>query len=451
MSEDTAAIRLCGVSKKYPIYARNLDRVIEALHPLRRQYHHDFWALRDVDLEVRRGETLGILGVNGSGKSTLLQIICAILQPTAGTVEVRGRIAALIELGAGFNPELTGRQNAEMNCMISGLSSRATRDALPDIESFADIGEFFDQPVNTYSSGMFMRVAFSTAVHVDPEILVIDEALAVGDARFQQKCFRKFREFQDAGKTILLVTHDRFTVPRLCSGAVMLNGGRVVGRGEPRLIADLYSRFLQLGEQAFAAAPDSAAASGPAAGSGAGAVEGPPSLEPRAIAAAVDWESDSAGTDWCERNPTYNRNEVRFGQGGAAVIDYRIRCGDRINPADVRAGSELELIIRVRYDDAVDAPLVGFTFRTTDGVVVAGTHSGWLGRQLASRAAGEIADYRFVVRAHFAPGNWFVDLSVARDEATMLDTREAVVHLTVWSPQRQVGMTHVECVMDELR
>ena len=445
MSEDTAAIRLCGVSKKYPIYARNLDRVIEALHPRRRQYHHDFWALRDVNLEVARGETLGILGVNGSGKSTLLQIICSILQPSSGTVEVRGRIAALIELGAGFNPELTGRQNAEMNCMISGLSGRATREVLPAIESFADIGEFFDQPVNTYSSGMFMRVAFSTAVHVDPEILVIDEALAVGDARFQQKCFRKFREFQDAGKTILLVTHDRFTVPRLCSGAVMLNGGRVVGRGEPRVVTDLYSRFLTLGEQAFAAEPDRVAESG------AGGADSRPSVEPLAIATAADWESDAAGADRCERNPTYNRNEVRFGQGGAAVIDYRIRCGDEINPANVRAGSELELIVRVRYDDAVDAPLVGFTFRTTEGVVVAGTHSAWLGRQLISRAAGEIADYRFVIRAHFAPGNWFVDLSVARDEATMLDTREAVVHLTVWSPQRQVGMAYVECVMDELR
>jgi lipopolysaccharide transport system ATP-binding protein len=442
MSEDTAAIRLCGVSKKYPIYARNLDRVIEAFHPLRRKYHHDFWALRDVDLEVRRGETLGILGVNGSGKSTLLQIICSILQPSSGSVEVHGRIAALIELGAGFNPELTGRQNAEMNCMISGLSRRATRDVLPDIESFADIGEFFDQPVNTYSSGMFMRVAFSTAVHVDPEILVIDEALAVGDARFQQKCFRKFREFQDAGKTILLVTHDRFTVPRLCTGAVMLNSGRVVGRGEPRVITDLYSRFLTLGEQAFAAAPDRA---------GTGGADARPAVEPPTVAAAVDWDSDSSGADRCERNPTYNRNEVRFGQGGAAVVDYRIRCGNKINPADVRAGSELELIVRVRYDDAADAPLVGFTFRTAEGIVVAGSHSGWLGRQLDSRAAGEIADYRFVMRAHLAPGNWFVDISVARDEATMLDTREAVVHLTVWSPQRQVGMAHVECVMDEIR
>ena len=274
---------------------------------------------------------------------------------------------------------------------------------------------------------------------------MIDEALAVGDARFQQKCFRKFREFQDAGKTILLVTHDRFTVPRLCSGAVMLNGGRVVGRGEPRVVTDLYSRFLTLGEQALSAAPAGAGESG------AGGADGKPSVEPPATAAAADWELDAAGADLCARNPTYNRNEVRYGQGGATVIDYRIRCGDKINPAEVRAGAELELIVRVRYDAAADAPLAGFTIRTAEGVVVAGTHSGWLGRQLASRAAGEVADYRFVLRAHLAPGNWFVDLSVARDEATMLDTREAVVHLTVWSPQRQVGMTYVECVMDELR
>lgn len=440
MSAHDCAIRLAGVSKKYAIFQRNSHRVLEALHPLRKQYHRDFWALREVDLEVMRGQTLGILGVNGSGKSTLLQIICSILQPSAGTVDVRGRVSALIELGAGFNPELTGRQNAELNCMISGLAAREVRTKLPDIEAFADIGEFFEQPVKIYSSGMFMRVAFATAVHVDPEILVVDEALAVGDARFQQKCFRKFREFQDAGKTILLVTHDRHAVPRLCNAAIMLNDGRIVERGEPRRVTDRYSRFLQLGDQALS--DDAADAGREPPGEG---------VAPPALPASADWDADTSGADRCTANPTYNRNESRFGQGGAAVIDYRLRCADETNPSDIRSGSQLELIVRVRFDRDVPAPLAGFTFRTAEGIVVAGTHSGWLGAPMRARQAGEIADYRFSVRAHLAPGNWFVDLAVAENEATILDTREAVIHLTLWSPQRQVGLAYVECVADEVR
>src|SRR6185295_5992911 len=179
----------------------------------------------------------------------LLQIICSILQPTTGTVEVRGRVAALIELGAGFNPALSGRENAELNCTIMGLGAKEVREKLPLIEAFADVGEFFEQPVKTYSSGMFMRVAFATAVHVDPEILVIDEALAVGDARFQQKCFRKFRDFQEAGKTIILVTHDRTAVPRLCSMGVLLNRGRLLQVGAPKEITDRYSYLLTHGDE----------------------------------------------------------------------------------------------------------------------------------------------------------------------------------------------------------
>ena len=194
---DSIAIRIENLSKKYRLFASPRARLKEALHPFGKKYHREFWALKDVSFEVPKGQTLGILGRNGSGKSTLLQIIASVLQPTEGRVEVNGRVSAMLELGAGFNPEFTGRANVMFIGTLMGFSEADMRERLPAIEAFADIGEFIDQPVKTYSTGMFARLAFAAAINVDPDILVVDEILAVGDARFQQKCFRKFQEFQE--------------------------------------------------------------------------------------------------------------------------------------------------------------------------------------------------------------------------------------------------------------
>ncbi len=242
------ALVLENVSKKYRLFPSRGHRLREALHPFRRSYHREFWALRDVTLRLSRSQTVGILGLNGSGKSTLLQIIASVLQPTSGTVRVNGKVAALLELGAGFNPDLTGRENVVLNGTIQGLDHHEILARMEAIQAFADIGEFFDQPVRTYSSGMFMRVAFSTALYVDPDVLIIDEALAVGDAKFQEKCFRRFRTFQEAGKTILFVTHDRSALPRHCDLGILLHQGHVVEVGEPARIADLYGEILAFGE-----------------------------------------------------------------------------------------------------------------------------------------------------------------------------------------------------------
>ncbi len=423
MSADPVAISLQAVSKKYHLYDSMQSRVLEALDPLRRKFHRDFWALRDVTLEVRRGATLGILGVNGSGKSTLLQIVCSILQPTSGSVRVDGRVAALIELGAGFNPDLTGRQNADFNCLIMGLAREQIRERLPKIEAFADIGEFFDQPVKTYSSGMFMRVAFATAIHVDPEILVIDEALAVGDARFQQKCFRKFRDFQESGKTILYVTHDRFSIPKLCTEALVLDHGRVVHRGEPREAVDAYSAIL-----AGAAQPRSS--SGPS----------------KPIASAAK----ASDVDSCKTNPTYNKNENRYGLGGAAIVDYSIHADGEANPSVVHGGSVAEIIARVRFDRPIASPLLGLSVKTKDGIEIYGTHSGWMGRGLRSRAAGETATYRFRVPMWMSSGDWFFDLAVAESQDSMLDTREALFHLQVQWPSSSTGLLALDVALDEV-
>ena len=220
------AISVCDLSKAYQIYARPVDRLKQALFRWKRQYFQDFWALRDISFSVAKGETVGIIGRNGSGKSTLLQVVAGILAPTTGKVRVEGRLSALLELGAGFNHEFTGRENVYLAAALHGLSRQETRDLMPAIEDFADIGDFIDQPVKTYSSGMFVRLAFAVAAQVRPDILIVDEALSVGDIFFQQKCYRKFEEFKKDGRTILFVTHDLNSVLKYCDRALVLHEGK---------------------------------------------------------------------------------------------------------------------------------------------------------------------------------------------------------------------------------
>ena len=234
------AISVTNVSKKFRLFASPSARLAEALHPFRKAYHHEFWALRDISFTVNRGEVLGILGQNGSGKSTLLQIICSVMQATKGDVQAHGRISALLELGAGFNPDFTGRQNVMLNGSIMGFTRKEMQRRMPEIEAFADIGEFFDQPVKTYSSGMSVRAAFAAAIHIDPEILIVDEALAVGDAKFQHKCYARIEDFKARNKTIILVTHDVGQITAHCDRAILLSKGRLVLDGRPRDVVDRY-------------------------------------------------------------------------------------------------------------------------------------------------------------------------------------------------------------------
>jgi lipopolysaccharide transport system ATP-binding protein len=230
------------VSKLYRLYRRPADRLYEML-PRARQRYSEFWALRDISFQVEKGEMLGVVGPNGCGKSTLLQIVSGILQPTTGRVVTHGRIAALLELGAGFNPEFSGRENVYLNGEILGLSRAEISKAMPSIEAFAEIGEFIDRPVKEYSSGMYVRLAFSTAIHVDPEILIVDEALAVGDAVFANRCVRKFQELRERKITVLFVSHDLGLVKQLSDRAILLLGGRIAAEGAPR---DVINRYIGL-------------------------------------------------------------------------------------------------------------------------------------------------------------------------------------------------------------
>lgn len=252
MSSDSLAVHVHGLSKVYNIYSKPVDRLKQSIVPrlLRlagrppRAYHHEFWALRDVSLEVHKGETVGIIGRNGSGKSTLLQMICGTLTPTTGEIKTHGRIAALLELGSGFNPEFTGRENVFLNGAILGLSQDEISQRFAAIASFADIGEFIEQPVKFYSSGMMVRLAFAVQAMVDPDILIVDEALAVGDERFQRKCFSRLEELKKSGTSILFVSHSGQQIIELCDRALLLEGGRRIFMGQPLSVARGYQRLI---------------------------------------------------------------------------------------------------------------------------------------------------------------------------------------------------------------
>ncbi|HMS78778.1 MAG TPA: ABC transporter ATP-binding protein, partial [Burkholderiaceae bacterium] len=273
------AIRASGLSKCYQIYDRPQDRLWQGLMRGRRRFYREFWALRETSFELRRGETVGVIGRNGSGKSTLLQIICGTLTPTTGTLEVNGRISALLELGSGFNPDFTGRENVYLNGAIHGLSSAQVDARFDEIAAFADIGEFIDQPVKTYSSGMYARLAFSSAIFVDPDILVIDEILAVGDAPFQAKCIQAFHRLRDRGCTILLVSHDAYMIRNFCQRALYLRKGECMGFGDSSEVIEAYNLEIETAmapkAAPAAAAPDAGGAVA-AGGAPADATTAPP-------------------------------------------------------------------------------------------------------------------------------------------------------------------------------
>lgn len=458
---DQPVIRLQGVSKKYHLYESHKLRLYEALHPFKKTFHREYWALRDIDFEILAGETVGILGVNGSGKSTLLQIICSILQPTAGTVEVRGKVAALIELGAGFNPDLTGRENAEVNCALMGLDRTEVRNTMPEIEAFAKIDEFFDQPVKTYSSGMFMRVAFATAISVDPDILVIDEALAVGDARFQEKCFSKFREFQQQGKTIILVTHDRFAVPRLCSVGMLLDKGRLVRVGKTNEIVNLYAEILASGE--IRTVDESG--SGPAlnhtgdlpdsANTPAARDATTPSdefgMQPSVEQAAIqDFLSDRSAEDRVATNRTYNENEHRIGDQRAQIVDYLIFGDGQLNPDSVASGACVDIYIKVHFSRKINDFIYGLTITTADGIVLFGTNTANEPVHMEPGNPDELRVYRIRVDLTLGKQDIFITLGVSDGRHGICDSRQSCVHLVVTDPIAFIGVAKLSVAFKEI-
>ena len=356
-ASEAIAIRAVDLSKKYRIYDSPADRLKDALIPFKKHYHRDFYALDGVSFELAAGQAYGIVGFNGSGKSTLLKIICGVTRPTAGRVEVQGRISALLELGAGFNPEFTGRQNIFFSGVLAGMSHAEITACYDDIVAFAEIGKFIDQPVKSYSSGMLMRLAFSVAIHVDPEILVIDEALAVGDARFQNKCMARIRELKERC-TILFVSHDMTAVLTLCDQALWLNQGKTVMAGDPKEIARLYTEAIYEGVDKVMARRQArlrpSLLAEPAPAVDAGESRGPETAPP-----AGEEEIEAAGS---------------FGQGKARIFSSRLLGADGQRKETVCRGEPLSLVFDLQLKEPLDRPIVGFGISNRLGLMIIGVH-----------------------------------------------------------------------------
>ena len=375
----SVALRVERVSKQYRIYDHPGDRLKESLTRGHWQWHREFWALADVSFEVEAGATTGIVGPNGSGKSTLLQIVTGTLEPTHGNVSHEGRIAALLELGAGFNPEFTGIENVFMNAALIGFSRAETQKLLPEIERFAEIGAFIHQPVKTYSSGMYVRLAFATAVATDPRILIIDEALSVGDAVFQHRCLRRIKQMQESGTTILFCSHDPSAVKALCSRAILLNQGRVDTDGKPTEVLNRYQGLIMEREAAYDRSVRKRDAVSQSAGSGAGPAD----------------EDDAL-----EQMPPV-RYSFRHGDGSAEVIAAQLLKDSRQSAELVDSGEPLLARMRVRFNsDAVD-PVFGFLIRNRLGIHAYGLNTEQSGLKLGAVADGEVIEISFKIgRAH---------------------------------------------------
>ena len=355
MSYKNSAVKVTGLSKSYHLYDSSKDRLKEALHPFKKKYYKEFYALRDVSFDLPKGQVYGIIGFNGSGKSTLLKIICGVTKPTSGEVEVRGKVSALLELGAGFNPEFTGRQNVYFSGILAGFSRSEMKLRYDDIIAFADIGDFVEQPVKSYSSGMVMRLAFSVAIHVDPDILVIDEALAVGDAKFRHKCMARIRVLKEKC-TILFVSHDMNAVLSLCDRALWLDKGRMVMSGEPKEIARLYTEATY---------------------EGTGQVLNRDSeLDQETLTREISQLSTGSDNSDGEAPSTLveDASVDSFGTGKARIISSRLVDANGEPKKNVFCGDQLSLIFSMQLKESLEQPIVGFGVADRLGLMVMGFH-----------------------------------------------------------------------------
>ena len=360
MSSDDIAIRVKNLSKRYEIYPAPRDRLRQFVLPRiqswigqpPKQYFREFWALNDVSFEVKKGETVGIIGRNGSGKSTLLQMICGTLTPTGGNIQIHGRIAALLELGSGFNPEFTGRENVYMNAAVLGLSKEETAARFDDITGFADIGEFIEQPVKTYSSGMMVRLAFAVIAHVDADILVVDEALAVGDAFFTQKCMRFLRGFMKTG-TVLFVSHDTGSIKSMCNYAVWIEKGQIVREGSPKDVCELYLEAFYEAQQGKSSTTKLKLDAKP------GNLP-PPKDQRLEFINASNLRNDL-------QIFRFNPDARSFGKGGTQIYDVRL-LNENEEPLSWLVGGEKVMVrVFVHAHQDLDSPIIGFFVKDRHG------------------------------------------------------------------------------------
>ncbi|HYG83054.1 MAG TPA: ABC transporter ATP-binding protein [Pyrinomonadaceae bacterium] len=403
-----------GVSKQYRIYDRPADRLKETLTRGRWKRHREFWALRDVSFEVEKGTTTGILGPNGCGKSTLLQIIAGTLDPTHGSVRHEGRVGALLELGAGFNPEFTGVENVFMNASLMGFSRAETEKMLPEIERFAEIGPFIQQPVKTYSSGMYVRLAFAAAVSAMPQILLVDEALAVGDAVFQHRCMRRIREMQESGTTILFVSHDLGAVRALCSRALLLHNGRTEAIGRPTDVLNRYRKIIMAREDAYESDRQEAAAS---------------------VDEGVD---EGEARDAAPLAGTY-----RHGDGSAEVLRVELLDASRKTVEFVESGEAVQLRVRLRFEKDEEAPVCGFLLRNRHGIHLYGTNTQLQRVDFGPVRRGEVVEVVFAFDCWLAPDTYSVTVAAHSLDGVSYDWLDGALFFSVVSAVAMEGVSNL--------
>lgn len=425
------AISVQGVSKIYKLYDKPIDRLKEAVSLTHKSYHRDFFALSDISFDVKKGETVGIIGTNGSGKSTILKIITGVLSPTTGTAEVSGNISALLELGAGFNSEYTGLENIYMNGTMMGFSRQEMERRMDDILRFADIGDFVNQPVKTYSSGMFVRLAFALAINVDPEILIVDEALSVGDVFFQAKCYRRMEEMMQNGTTILMVSHDMGSIIKYCDKVVLLNRGHFVAQGEAGKMVDLYKKILanQTDELAEALIEEKKEALG------------------LPVEATV---SDKRMKDRMNLNPEVQE----YGDGRASFEDFGT-LDARGNVTNLLLKGEMFTIReRVRFHAPIEMPIFTYTLRDKKGTDITGTNTMFEGADIKPVKDGDVYTVSFRQKMNLQGGEYLLSMSCTgyeNGEHVVYHRLYNVLSLTVISNKNTVGYYDMDSEVEAVR
>ena len=431
------AISVKNVTKIYRLYDKPIDRLKESLSVTHKNYHKDFYALQNLSFDVKKGETVGIIGTNGSGKSTILKIITGVLTPTSGEVMVDGKISALLELGAGFNQDYTGIENIYMNGTMMGFSKKEMDEKLPDILEFADIGDFVYQPVKTYSSGMFVRLAFALSINVEPEILIVDEALSVGDVFFQSKCYRRMDELRKSGTTIVMVTHDMGSVIKYCDKVVLLNRGEFVAEGPAGKMVDLYKKILagqldSLNEELSQMndfSGDSAVSSTDTAG-----------------------QKEEDGSEQHQKGLmkdkiTINANRTEYGDGRAEIVDLGL-FDERGNLTNLLLKGEMFTIKeKIRFSTEIQAPIFTYTIKDKKGTDLTGTNTMFEGTDIKPVKRGDVYEGSFRQKMTLQGGEYLLSMSCTgfeNGEHVVYHRLYDVANITVISNKNTVGVYDME-------
>lgn len=434
------AIEIKDVTKIYRLYDKPIDRLKESLNIGHKEYHKDFYALSNISFSVEKGQTIGIIGTNGSGKSTILKIITGVLTPTSGQVKVDGTISALLELGAGFNMDYTGIENIYMNGTMMGFSRKEMEAKLQDILEFADIGDFVYQPVKTYSSGMFVRLAFALAINVEPEILIVDEALSVGDVFFQSKCYRRMDEIRKNGTTIVMVTHDMGSIIKYCDKVILLNRGEFIAEGSAGKMVDMYKKILagqmEALREELAQMSDFSGDKVVLAETGGGeAGEDPASAD------------KTPGSSLMRNKLTVNANREEYGDGRAEIFDMGL-IDERGNITNLLLKGELFTIKeKIRFNDSIQAPIFTYTIKDKKGNDLTGTNTLFEGTDIKPVKKGDVYKVAFTQKMTLQGGEYLLSMSCTgfeNGEHVVYHRLYDVVNITVISNKNTVGVYDME-------